>query len=183
MQNLGSKEMAVTDKAEEQLVEIFNNYYPKIYAYYLSSIRHREQAQDLTGEVFFKVAASWQGYDPEKGAISTWIFTIARNLLRDYWRKKRHVEVELQEVAVHEDPAENLIEKENKLLLNQALATLPRKEQELIALKYQAGLKNHQIADLTGLSQSNVGVILHRTLKKLQKMITSEKRTSQFNLK
>lgn len=80
-------------KDEELLVSAFNTFYDKVYSYFFYHLHHCEQAQDLTGEVFFKLAAAWSRYDSAKSALSTWIFTIARNLLRDYWRKHRYTQL------------------------------------------------------------------------------------------
>ena len=48
------------------------------------------------------------------------------------------------------------------------IAGLPDRERELLALKYGAGATNRAIADVTGISESNVGTILHRTVQKLR---------------
>ncbi len=53
----------------------------------------------------------------------------------------------------------------------QLLQQLPQREQDVIALKYGADMTNRAIADLTGLSESNVGTILHRTVSKLQGLL------------
>ena len=52
--------------------------------------------------------------------------------------------------------------------LSVLLTQLEERDRELVALRYGAGLTNRAIARLTGLTESNVGVILHRTLNKLR---------------
>jgi len=175
LQNLPLKKSGDTQKGEEQLVHAFNTYYEKVYNYFSCRIHNHEQAQDLTGEVFYKVAAAWPRYDPVKGAVSTWIFNIARNLLSDYWRKKRHIQVELEEISDgSRDLAEHLEMEESKRRPRDALLTLSEREQEILSLKYSADLKNTEIATLTGLSQTNVGIILFRTVRKLREKLKKD---------
>ena len=52
--------------------------------------------------------------------------------------------------------------------LSALLAQLAERERELVALKYGAGLTNRAIADLNGMSESNVGTILHRVTQQLR---------------
>ena len=53
--------------------------------------------------------------------------------------------------------------------VRQALATLPAREREIIALKFHAGLSNAELARVLGVSESNAGTLLHRTMEKLRK--------------
>jgi len=64
---------------------------------------------------------------------------------------------------------EEIVEQQHELTtLSQLLATLPDRERELIALKYGSDLTNRAIAKITGLSESNVGTILHRVVGRLR---------------
>jgi RNA polymerase sigma-70 factor (ECF subfamily) len=63
---------------------------------------------------------------------------------------------------------EVVAEREERDRLAALLARLPARERELIALKYGAGLTNREIARLSGLSETNVGTILHRTVQRLR---------------
>ncbi|MCK9526834.1 MAG: sigma-70 family RNA polymerase sigma factor [Limnochordia bacterium] len=153
---------------EELLIQTFEEYYDKIYRFFLFNVHSHEQAQDLAGEVFCRVASAWPTYDPEKAAVSTWVFTVAKNLLRDSWRKRRLVQVELGEIAINAELDDGAEKAEQKEMLCQALQTLTSRERELIGLKYVADLSTAEIASLTGLSPNNIRVTLFRTMKKLQ---------------
>jgi len=99
---------------------------------------------------------------------------IARNVWREHLRrlerdKTRHASLQAAAALAAEQHIEDLITAaEEKARLRALLAQLPEREQELVALKYGAGLTNRQIAAMTGLSESNVGTILHRTIRKLR---------------
>lgn len=70
-------------------------------------------------------------------------------------------------------PDELILTKENNSYLFEALSRLNEKERSVVSLKYGADLKNTEIAKLMGLSESNVSVILYRSLKKLKKILVS----------
>jgi RNA polymerase sigma-70 factor, ECF subfamily len=60
-------------------------------------------------------------------------------------------------------------EQQDKALLQRLLLELPERDHDLVALKYGAGLSNREISSVTGLSESNVGSILHRTVAILRR--------------
>ncbi len=65
-------------------------------------------------------------------------------------------------------PEEEAVIHSNFVRLTALVSVLPERERELLALKYGAGATNRAIADVTGLSESNVGTLLHRTVQKLR---------------
>ena len=98
------------------------------------------------------------------------LFSIARRVAIDHYRRRR-AEQPLESVydlAADENLEELLQEKADKKRLHILLSRLEERERELVALKYGAGLTNRAIAGLSGLSESNVGVILFRVVKKLR---------------
>jgi len=105
---------------------------------------------------------------------TTWLFGIARNVLKEHFRYNRKVERRIartsqsDEFASGVDIDQMVQQKQDHARLRQMLLELPERAQELIALKYGAGLNNRQIAKINGLSESNVGSILHRTVKSLR---------------
>lgn len=164
----GEFKKSPADCGEKMLVNAFNSYYTKVFHFFCGHLSDYAQAQDLAGEVFLRAASAWSTYDASKGAISTWIFAIAQNILKDYWRKKRFVLVELEEAQGSSDIEENMEFREDREALRKAMSFLSEKEREVIRLKYFGGLKNTEIAELTGLSASNTAVTAYRALEKLR---------------
>src|SRR5215831_17190610 len=99
--------------------------------------------------------SSFRGFS----SFSTWLFTIARNVAVDYFRRER-TEVSLDDIADHGDgntPERLAVKQSDFNRLSALLASLPDRERELLALKYGSDLTNRAIAKITGLSESNIG--------------------------
>jgi RNA polymerase sigma-70 factor (ECF subfamily) len=143
---------------------------PRVYNFFRYRVGDDQVAEDLTSETFEKAWRNRQRYRTDLAAFSTWLFTIARRVAQDYYRKGHH-EFPLDEIS--SIPAKELTEdafQQNADIahLSVLLARLADRERELVALKYGAELTNRAIARLSGLSESNVGVILHRTIQILR---------------
>lgn len=150
---------------------LYRQLLPRLYNFFRYRVRNDQVAEDLTATTFEKAWRKRHRYRHDLGAFSTWIYTIARNVATDYYRRQRPV-VPLEAVpdlAQAESVEQNVERQEDRARLATLLPQLSQREQELIALKYGAGLTNRAIATLLGLSESNVGTILHRVVKKLQK--------------
>jgi len=148
----------------------YQEYLPRVYNFFCYHVSHELLAEDLTALTFEK---AWRGrsrFRRDLSAFSTWLFTIARNVATDYFRRKDR-ELPLESVREHADPAsleETVQQNQDFAQLISVLSQLPARERELIAFKYGAGLNNREIARLTRLSESNVGTILNRTVEKLR---------------
>jgi RNA polymerase sigma-70 factor (ECF subfamily) len=163
----------VARSTAEAFTVFYNDYLPKIFRYMSYRVADIHLAEDLTSAVFEKALTKFKSYRPEKAAISTWIFTIARNTLIDYFRaSSRRKTVPLEELDTHPKtdftPERTFLKKEETGKLRKCLEKLSPKEREIISLKFSAEMNNRQIAGLLGISHSNVGVILYRAVRKLR---------------
>ena len=147
---------------------------PRVYNFFLYKVGDGGFAQDLTATTFERAWKLRSRYRPQTAAISTWLFGIARNVLKEHLRKSRSSGQKLLDVTTLEDvPAkvdiEKMYQREQEMEhLRKLLLELPDREQDLIALKYGAGLTNREMARITGLSETNVGSILFRTIKHIR---------------
>ena len=154
---------------------IYTSELPRIYNFFLYKIGDREFAQDLTATTFERAWKHRSRYRILIASPSTWLFGIARNVLKEYLRKKKTIEQKLVPISQSDELPSNvnveqsIQQQQDKERLRSILLELPERERDLIALKYGAGLSNREIAKITRLSESNVGSILHRTVKKLRK--------------
>lgn len=104
------------------------------------------------------------------GGLCHLAFQIAQNIATDHLRSRReHLPLEAAlEVSLEGTPESDAEQRSNLARLALLCAALPERERELVALKYGAVINNRVIAQLTGLSESNVGTILHRVVETLR---------------
>lgn len=152
--------------------EVYRTCFDPVYAFVAYRVGSRQAAEDITSQVFEKAFRSYSGFDPGRAAVSTWLFTIARNAVFDHFRglnRRMHLEFDERIAASSsDDPSYELEAGERQRELAAAMSSLEDREQELLALKFGAGLTNRQIAGLIDTSESNVGTILYRSLGKLK---------------
>ncbi|MBI4752145.1 MAG: sigma-70 family RNA polymerase sigma factor [Acidobacteria bacterium] len=160
-----------TAKAQEADWEVlYKEELPRIFNFFRYRVGDVSLAEDLTSTTFEKAWQHRDRYRRDLAGFSTWLFTIARNVAADHFRR-HNVQVPLE--AIHDvpsasNPEASAVKQAEFQRLSVLLATLPERERELLALKYGAGLTNRSIAQITGLSESNVGSLLHRTIHSLR---------------
>lgn len=148
----------------------YKEYLPRVYNFFRYRLNDEPLVEDLTAATFEK---AWRGrsrFRRDLSAFSTWLFTIARNVATDHFRRPER-EIALDAIPEQADVAslEETVQRNHEFArLSKLLAQLPVRERELIAFKYGAGLNNREIARLTRLSESNVGTILNRTVENLR---------------
>jgi RNA polymerase sigma-70 factor (ECF subfamily) len=143
---------------------------PRVYNYFRFRVGSGPVAEDLTSLTFEKAWTARHRYRRDLAAFSTWLMTIARNVATDHYRRRRdHAPLEAAEhVAGGEDPHSIAVRHEELDRLARRLADLPERDRELVSLKYGAGLTNRVIARQLGLTETNVGTLLHRVVLKLR---------------
>lgn len=152
---------------------IYDHYFPRVYNYVRYRVADPAAVDDLAAKIFEKALVYLSSYRAERAPFAVWLFTIARNTVNDYLRaQKRHRWLSLEALGAKlrapSQPEEVVIEREAHGELLRALSRLGDRERDLLALKFAVGLTNRRIAELTGLSVSNVGVILYRTIRRLR---------------
>ena len=88
----------------EALEAFFDLYFPRLYGYVRGLVRHEQLAEDLTQDIFVQLHRALSTYDPER-ALRPWVFTVAVNRVRDYWRSRRHRESQQETSMEYEDDA------------------------------------------------------------------------------
>jgi RNA polymerase sigma-70 factor (ECF subfamily) len=157
-------------KRAESFSELYERTFPRVYAYVASLLRDRSAAEDVTAQAFERAYRKRRSYRPARGSMDAWLFGIARNAALDELRKRKRravLETDPEDTGspAPEDQAELAVRRET---VRAALASLDGQERDLIALKFAGGLSNGEIARVLGMSESNVGTRLHRTITKLR---------------
>ena len=157
--------------AEPNWDAVYAEQLPRVFNFFRYRLGQEAHAEDLTARTFEKAWSARARYRRDLAGFSTWLFRIARNVATDHLRAQRpHLPLEAaEEVAAHETPHDEAARDSDLARLGALLQQLPHREQELVALKYGAEVTNRAIAELTGLSESNVGTILHRVVQALRR--------------
>lgn len=143
---------------------------PRVHDFFRYRVGPGPEAEDLTAVTFQKAWQARARYRRDKGAFTTWLFTIARNVAVDHFRSRRTLAPLDAAMHVAGGPeADAAAERGSDVdRLGRLLAELPDREREIVALKYGGGYEHRDIARLMGLTESNVGTILHRTVVALR---------------
>jgi RNA polymerase sigma-70 factor (ECF subfamily) len=143
---------------------------PRIYNYFRFRLGVESDAEELTARAFERAWRSRARYRQDLAGFATWLFKIAQNVGTDYLRARReHLPIDAAlEVRAEGSPDQDAERGSDIARLALLCEALPERERELVALKYGATLNNRLIAELTGLSESNVGTILHRIVQTLR---------------
>lgn len=156
---------------------LFDRYFPLVHKYMLYRVGDLMSADDLTAEVFEHLLVALPRFNPARAPFGAFLFGIARHTVNDHYRiQKRKQDISVEEIhqlaARDPQPEETSLLKEEDHHLLAALKKLSNREKEIISLKFGAELTNRQIAKLTGLGESHVGVILYRSMQHLRLMFT-----------
>ncbi len=160
--------------AAETLVE---RYHERIYVFMRSVGHDRQTSEDLVQETFMQV---WRhiGQLREDRALTSWLFRIAANVSRLYWRRHRHAEpVCIDEVAPAQDEADGAQQAGERELfagLHQAVGRLPWKLRQAVVLHYMDQLTIAEAAQVAQVREGTLKSRLNRALESLRKEIARQ---------
>lgn len=134
-----------------------------------------DRARDVVQHVFLQLCR--QDRRRIESRLKPWLFTVCRNRALDVRRKEKRMSPlnpEAQEAAASGDPTppDALELRESAGAALAALATLPGNQQEVLRLKFQQGLSYRDISEVTQLTVSNVGYLIHTGLRRLREMLS-----------
>ena len=141
-----------------------------VYAYVMTLVRDRAAAEDVTALAFERAYRRRRTFDRRRGEERAWLFGIARNAALDELRRRgRLARLAAEPQDAPEPEADNGDVALRRTAVRAALATLSAREREIVALKFHAGMSNAELAKVIGVSASNAGTLLYRTMEKLRK--------------
>ena len=168
---------------EKSLEVLINGYLKPVYSFVYRRVSNAAEAEDITQEIFVKVWRNLSRFDRSK-SFKSWLFTIAKNTLVDFYRKRRDIPfVEFE----NEDGENALFEKlidanafsigkletaESGAELRSAIGKLPPADQQIVNLKYQKEFTFEEISRKLGRSINTVKSQYRRALIKLKNILT-----------
>jgi RNA polymerase sigma factor (sigma-70 family) len=159
---------------QQRLERLYKSSRDDVYAYVASVLGDQSAAEDVTALAFERAFRRRGLFDPRRGSERAWLFGIARNAALDELRRRKRNAAQVESRAPEEAEPARVEAVLHRTTLQDALAGLTPRERELIALKFHAGLSNREIARVLGVSESNAGTLLHRTITKLRKACDEE---------
>jgi len=174
-QVVGGRAESLVTRQDTVDVQEFQTLYEEnlglIYRYVYSKVGNREEAEDLTSQIFLKAV---RGVDHKRGApsIQKWLFQVARTTIADYWRAYyRTTASSLEELleAGWEGPAEEeeiFVSAQPVERVQRILRALPEHYREVLTCRFLLNLSIRETAVRMGLTEANVKVLQFRALKR-----------------
>jgi RNA polymerase sigma-70 factor, ECF subfamily len=194
--------MAFHDQSDEALVhrvrsgerEVFgvlvDRYKRGIANFIGATVRNSAETADLSQETFLRAYAHLGTFNPQLGKFSTWIYQIARNVIRTHLSKSlrapqtqelgedQSIESTFADTSPQADPARGVLREEAERELRAALAELPERMRTVLALRYFDNMEYQTIASTLGLSLGNVKTLIHRGKIALTKKLHERERNA-----
>ncbi len=152
---------------------LYDKYQPQIYRFIYLKVSHREEAEDLTHQVFLKSWEKIDEYRPKGFPFSAWLYRIARNLIIDHYRlKKNNLSIdevdELKTESQIDLATEKKIETEK---IKKAINRLSPEQQDIIILRFVEELSPKETASILNKTEISVRMLQYRALKNLRKIL------------
>ena len=161
---------------------IYDRFADALFRYIYARCGNAALAEELTGDMWVRVverlpAFRFAGSDPE-AVFAGWLYTIARNLVIDSYRRQRMMHVPLTEALSSRDmsPDESVIADDDRRALRAAIEQLTADQREVVLLRFIEERSNADVARLTGRSENAVKVMQHRALAALARMMGVRRR-------
>lgn len=159
---------------------LYDYYQPKIYRFVLIKVSHREEAEDLTHQVFLSAWQNIRGYKSLGHPFSSWLYQIARNKVIDFYRTQK-LQVDLEDA---DEQYFSTDEKDINLSVDialqaeevvDAIRSLKQVYQDVIIMRFVEDLTPKEVAKVLGKSEGAVKLIQHRAIKELQHALQDSK--------
>lgn len=168
--------LRVINSVELDVPALFEDHYDRIASYLMRRQVDRSTAQELAAATFEQAWSCRQAYDPAKGDPRGWLFGIAINLMRHHFRtEQRRLQAYGRAASRQFDAQDDWEETCGRLdagasagLLAAALATLPRRDYEILTLRYWTDLSHQEIATAVGIPVGTVKSRLNRALTQIR---------------
>ena len=151
--------------------KLYTEYRGKVLGYIRSRVNNLADAEDLCEDVFLKAFRAAGGFDPSMASESTWIYSITRNTVIDYFRRGRNTEEIPEDLSDDSSPEDGVLDAETLGELASALERLPAEMTDIIVLRYYDGMQLTQIALKLGISYGAVKLRHQKALMMLKGML------------
>jgi RNA polymerase sigma-70 factor (ECF subfamily) len=184
---------AILKGDRDQFATLVERYKRGIASFIGASIRQPSDVADLTQETFLRAFAHLGTFNPDLGRFSTWVYHIARNVVRTFLgrslrrppvadlREEQTLENTLPDVSGEGDPAGGVLRAEAEAEVRAALAELPERTRTILSLRFYDNMDYQTIASTMGLSLGNVKTLIHRGKLALAHKLREREAAAQGN--
>lgn len=167
------------DGDKSAFVTLYERYQPPVFTYVYYRVDDQTLAEDLTAEVFVRMVSKLHTYRANSPLLA-WLYTIARNLIADYYRQASRVTPLNERFAMSQpDPSEEAHRRIREAELRTALKRLSEEQRQVVVLKFIERRSNLQIASLLGKTEGAIKSLQHRALDSLRRLLDTQPRPSQ----
>lgn len=173
------KQATRIDESAPEIEQLLAAYQGPLIRYAYRLVHDRQVAEDVVQEAFLRFVRRPLEYGEPRQRVA-WFYRVIHNLCVD-WLKRETKRSDIYE-RIRRDTSEGqtpagVISMDRWRYLEGLLGRLNEKQKQVMLLFFEEGLSYKEIAEVTGFSMSNVGMLLHRSLKKMRDMMDAEGRT------
>src|SRR5690625_3638880 len=158
---------------------MYRSIYPNIYAFFYIKTSNQSVAEDLSHDVFYEACKNIHLYEG-KATLKTWIFAIAKNILKKYYRSNKYQKN--LEASLHQEkedsvptPEEQFFKKEETIDLLKIIESLDEQRREIAILRIYGELSFKEIGQLIQRSENYTRVTFHRIKLQIKTEMEGEK--------
>ena len=155
---------------------LYDKYVRKIYDFIYYKTNHKETAEDLTSQTFFKALNSLNSFKIEQNHFSAWLYKIARNVVIDHYRtRKNHENLDdFQNISSSEKTEENLDNARQLEKIQRYLKNFNEEQRDIIILRVWQEMSYKEIAETLQKSEASCKMQFSRAIKKLREEMPLE---------
>jgi len=157
------------------IVEAMGQHERHLVRYARSILGDIERAREVVQETFLRLCKEQQARIGDH--LAQWLFTVCRNLALDVRKKENRMSALTDPdmlTGIHSRPGSSLEQEQVMSQVLQLIDTLPPNQREVLRLKFQCDLSYKEISEITQLSVTNVGFLIHTAIKRLRKELLAE---------
>lgn len=153
---------------------IYDYYLSRIYRFVFLKVTNKEEAEDITQQVFMKAWEALPKFESEGSPFVGWLFRIARNTVIDFYRTKKS-NLSLDEGIgindfLEDSPEDIFFKNQERTEVMKSLELLTEEQKEVVILRFVEGFSYREISKITNKNQASLRIMQHRAIKKLKEV-------------
>ncbi len=161
----------------DSFARLYDGYVERVYRYVFFRVSDDEMAEDITSQVFLKAWENLDHYHSGSSPFLAWLYTIARNQVIDHYRaRKQSVSIdEAVSLPAKDETVDEQVQSRFELqAMRDALQYLTEEQQQVLTLRFIAGLETSEISERMGKAEGAVRALQMRALQALSKIMTEK---------